>query len=248
MDRFGNTGMADAIAGALDWWREAGVDCNFADDAQSWLAEEQEPQAEAAPPERKPAPKPATPAPEPEAPKLDKASIPNALPAFQDWWLAEPLLADGPPSRRVSPRGTAGAKLMVLVPEPEREDRETLLSGPQGKLLSAMLAAMGIAEDQAYLASALPRHTPGADWAAIHALGMADVIARHVALAAPERLMILGTNVLSLSGHEPPQGPAVLRIFNHEGGSVPLLAARGLPALLEQPRWRAAIWRSWLDW
>ena len=253
MDSAGDSDMAQALAGAIDWWREAGVDCEFADEAQSWLAAP-EPEPEAAkpqdreappPPARKVAPRPTFEAP---AQAIDPTAIPTDLAAFRSWWLAEPLLAEGPPARRVPPRGEAGAKLMVLVPEPEREDDDRLLSGPQGRLLDAMLNAMGIAADEAYLASALPRHTPGAHWPTIAAAGMGEVLLRHVVLARPQRLIILGTHALSLAGHEPPQGPAVLRKINHEGTIIPLLAARGLPALLEQPRWKAAIWRTWLDW
>ncbi|MEM9017931.1 MAG: ABC transporter substrate-binding protein, partial [Verrucomicrobiota bacterium] len=63
----------------------------------------------------------------------------------------------------VPPRGSARPDLMVLVIDPEQNDRELLLSGEKGKLLQRMLAAMGMNEDRVYIASALPRHTPMAD-------------------------------------------------------------------------------------
>jgi DNA polymerase len=69
-----------------------------------------------------------------------------------------------------------------------------------------------------------------------------------VRLAAPERLIVFGANVLPLLGHELPQAPAVLRTFKHEEGTIPLLASRGLPALLAQPRWKAVLWQAWLEW
>ncbi len=81
--------------------------------------------------------------------------------------MSEPSLVDGSVTRRIAPRGAAGVELMIVVPEPEREDEAVLLSGPQGKLLDAMLEAFGLNADQVYFASVLPRHLPGADWNAL---------------------------------------------------------------------------------
>ena len=53
--------------------------------------------------------------------------------------------------------------------------------------------------------------------------GMGAVIAHHVALAAPQRLLVFGRGgILALVGHDPAQGSPPSPIFNHEGGSVPL--------------------------
>ncbi len=245
-----NPQLAEAIAGALEWWRDAGVDCAFADEPVDWLAQEI-----AAPPLAPPPPEPARkpqstrrdpPAP-PLAPRIDLAALPGSLETFVPWWMSEPMLANGSLARRVPPRGTAGAELMIVVPEPEREDSDSLLSGPQGKLLGAMLAAFELNPEQVYFASALPRHLPGADWAALAASGLGDVLARHIALAAPKRLAVFGASVLPLVSHDPPQGPADLRIFNHDSVNVPMLACRSLAALLEQPRWKARVWQAWLE-
>jgi DNA polymerase len=254
MENGTNPGLADQIAGALDWWRDAGVDCDFHDEPANWLANAKPAEA------RAPSPAPETPAPEPAAParrapraplpvpEIALDGMPSDLPAFIDWWLAEPALDNGRVGGRVAPRGTPGAALMVLVPEPEREDRETLLSGPEGRLLSGFLSAAGMGEEQAYVASALPRHTPMADWAACAAQGMGSVVRRHVALARPRRLLVLGGNILPLVANDPAQDPADLRIFNHEGTSMPVFAARSLRAMLERPRWKAKLWRDWLQW
>ncbi len=180
--------------------------------------------------------------------RLDPANLPADLAAFAAWWLTEPLLCGGELSTRIAPQGHAGADLMIVVEEPEAEDREALLSGPQGKLLDAILSAFGTRREDAYLASALPRHTPAPDWAALQERGLGQVLAHHVTLVAPKRLVVLGGNVLSLIGHESPQRPAVLRNFNHEGGSIPLLASWALPALLGQPRAKPVLWKAWLEW
>lgn len=137
---------------------------------------------------------------------------------------------------------------MVVVESPEPCDRENLLSGQHGALLDAILAAHGTTREAVYLASALPRAMPAPDWPALGKAGIGQVLAHHVALAAPKRLIVLGGNVLPLIGHESPQRPAVLRTFNHEGVTIPLLASWGLDALLLSPRAKPFLWRTWLEW
>jgi len=255
MDKRPVPDIAQALSGALDWWREAGVDAVYSDEPLCWT--EQKPSEPDLPPVAD-EPKAQTPAkprrdqsptvePAP-APSIDRAAMPTDLAGFAQWWLTEPALAEGAKSARIAPRGAKGAALMVVVPEPEREDRDTLLGGPQGRLLDAMLAAMELDEAQVYRASVLPRHMPGANWDAIGAAGIGDVLGHHISLVEPKRLAIFGANILPLTGNDPPQGPADLRIFKHKEASIPLLACRSLAALLEQPRWKARVWQAWLDW
>jgi len=142
----------------------------------------------------------------------------------------------------------ASPELMVLVPEPESGDRDVLLSGPHGNFIDNMLRAMGLAAGEVYFASALPRPLPGADWHALAASGLGEVLRHHVALAAPRRLVAFGSNILPLFGNDLPQSPAGLREINLEGRSIPLLFAREIAGLLGRPRWKAELWRSWLGW
>jgi hypothetical protein len=252
MDIAPETPLSVQIAAAMDWWRDAGVDCDFADDPRSWLAT-QEPApaqimaANATPKTTKAAPAPAEAAPVP-AIGGDKGDWPTDLAGFTTWWLSEASLDGGQTSGRVTPRGPAAAELMVLVSEPEAEDGDRLLSDVQGRLLDAILSAMGISPDAAYIASALPRHTPMADWAGLQAAGLGEIIAHHIKLAAPKRLIVFGGNVLPLLGHDPANSPDGLRIFNHEGVSLPLLGAMELAAMLARPRTKARFWQQWLEW
>lgn len=246
MDDRPNTAFLDDITAALDWWRDAGVDRDYVDDPVQWLSPP-EPEA-GAPAARRPTPPVIQiDAPLPPA-RLDPATLPANLEAFTPWWLSEPLLCEGGPAARVAPQGRAGADLMVMVEEPEATDAETLLSGPQGRLLDAILTAFGTRREDVYLASALPRHTPALDWSAMAERGIGQALIHHVRLVAPKRLFLLGGNVLPLIGHELPQRPAVLRSFNHEEGSIPMLASWALPALLAQPRAKPVLWRTWLEW
>jgi len=244
-----NLPLDAAFLATMDWWRDAGVDSLFHDEPTQWTAPAEKPAG--------PAPKPAAAASRPAilaqpeitpCPAPDRASWPTDLSGFAAWWLGEPWLDQGRQEDRVAPRGPQGADLMVIVPEPEREDRDVLLSGPLGHMLDAILAAMGHAPEKVYVASALPRHTPMADWAELTRLGMGEVLAHHVRLVQPKRLITFGGNIPPLFGNTPPQRPAVLQNFNHEGSSISFLAARDLAALPERPRWKAGLWQTWLEW
>ena len=169
MVKLANPDISKDFAVALAWWRDAGVDCVFDDlPDPNGSQSNPKPSAESGRSRRAEPPKcvqhasqnPKT------APRagIDLSQCPQNLAGFAEWWMTEPSLDNGHFGGRVPPRGPMGARLMVVVPEPERDDRDTLLSGPQGKLVDAMLMAMGLAAENVYFASALPRHTPAADW------------------------------------------------------------------------------------
>ena len=236
--------LAEQLAAARDWWLEAGVDSEFADEPRNWLERPAQEPTEA--------PQPAAPVkpPEPVLPPLGGAPLswPQTLAEFAPWWLAGDQLDTGGTGLPVAPRGAPGAELMILVPMPEDADRDRLLSGPQGQLIGNMLAAMGIADDAAYFASALPRHARHPDWQALADRQLGQVVAHHVNLAAPRRLLMLGRAMLPLFGHDPAQAGAKPRRIEVQGCGVPALASFGPDALLQTPRFRAGLWRGWLEW
>lgn len=246
MDQGAKPDISAQVAAALSWWTEAGVDGGFEDDPRSWLAlpEAEETREFAAPVILPDAKTNLTPA----EPQLDKAAWPADLADFAGWWMAEPALDQGQAEARLPPRGDAQADLLILVPQPEAEDSESLLSGPQGKLLDAFLTAAGLSEAKLYRASVLPRYMPVPDWEQAQRMGLGQLAGHHIALVRPKRMICFGGSILPLLGHDPANSPADFREFNHEGFTVPLLAARDLGALLERPRWRAALWQRWLDW
>lgn len=234
------------IGAALDWWRVAGVDASFSDEAQGWLSDSAGAETEVRPvvaaavaiPEAAPAVRTGGP----------RDGWPDDLGMFRQWWLAEPSLDEGGLAPRIAPSGEVEAELMVLVAMPEEADRDTLLSGAHGRLLSGFLSAAGLSSDKVYRASVLPRNTPLPDWDAMAAHGMGEIIAHHVALVRPKRVLVLGRNILPLCGHDPAQGPAALAFLNHEGGRVPALAEAGLERLLGNAQLRARLWKRWLAW
>lgn len=246
------------FAAALDWWREAGVDCDFHDDLTEWLAAPvsegpvQAPQpvdpepAQSAPPARRAPPPPV----ENSSPVLfggEEGGWPTDLSAFAQWWLEHPSLETGGSGPRVAPRGIAGAELMVIVAHPEEQDRDVLLSGPEGALLSGFLRAAGIAPDQAYLASLLPRFSAAPYWPQLAQNGCGAVLAHHIGLVAPKRILFLGRNIPPLLGHDMAQDGKTLRQFNHKGRSFPYVEGQGLARMLRSAALRRNLWHSWLD-
>lgn len=232
--------LASDYAAALDWWREAGVDCDFADDARGWL---QAPDADAA---TNDAPPPRT-VPRPlEAPALARvlapapggaiggnpAAWPDDLPGFHRFWLTEPSLDPGALADRVAPAGEAGAALMVLVGMPEEDDREALLSGGCGALLTRILAAMGYAQGEVYLASCLPVCMPVPDWADLATRGLAALTCRHIALASPARLITFGRGAAMLS----------------DTCTIPRFAAPQLEMIGRSGQSKRTFWNAWLEW
>lgn len=235
--------LAQAVAAALDWWREAGVDGDWIDSAQDWLANAATP--------RKPA---AALAPEPvvEAPAPliggGSANWPATLAGFAPWWLTEPDLAQAG-ARRIAPGGPATPPLMVVVPMPEAQDDEALLSGPAGRLLDAFLAAAGLLRAEVYCAAALPARIAAPDWAGLAQSGLGQILAHHIALVAPQRLILFGQNGISaLMGNGSANNPASLPSINHDGAPVPVLGAYDLEAILARPALKQGLWDRWLDW
>ncbi|WP_246134959.1 hypothetical protein [Novosphingobium sediminis] len=177
----------------------------------------------------------------------DRSAWPEKFEDFAAWWLTEPTLAPKG-ARRFAPTGPHGAKLMVLVPMPAEDDGETLLSGRNGKLLDSMLGAMGLEPATVYRASALPARIALPDWAGLGMAGLGAVLKRHIALAAPERMLVFGRgDILTLLGHDSAQNAHHLRVLNHESGSIPAGFEYDLETLLAKPSWKAGVWQRWLD-
>jgi len=255
------------LEAALAWWQDAGVTHDFSDDATAWLAEaplarDPLPAAMPAGTARRPgpaqvgadargplpgnAPPPAARAPAPSpAPNLLGDSPPGDLATFREWWLSAPGLDTARGYPRIAGRGERGAALMVLVPQPEAEDREHLLEGPQGRLLANMLGAMGISQGEVLVAAALPCHTPMADCAALAAAGMQAVTLHHLALAAPQRLLVLGTALGPMLGMAPGNGNAMIEL---KDGTIPVMTSETLEAMLASPALKARFWRRWIEW
>ncbi|WAT18518.1 hypothetical protein OZN62_02755 [Aurantiacibacter sp. MUD11] len=232
--------LAEKFAAAQDWWRGAGVDYDFTDEAMPLLADEEEaaptPLVKQAAAEDK--------AEEPPAPKLSATDLPDELPAFREWWMGADNPFSAPASSCIPPRGEAGAPVMVVVPMPEAGDSDMLLSGVQGLLVGNILRAIGIDPDAAYLASALPAHMPLPDFEALGREGLGAALTQHIQLAQPQRVLLLGSKLPGLLGHDPSSPPESLTDI----GGTKTLATFAPDRLLDHARQRARLWKRLLQW
>jgi len=162
-----------AVDSLIGWWIEAGVDAPVGEAARNWLR----PSDSSAPISR---------------PVADER--PGELGAFREWLAtASGLPMDRPGATRVGPHGVEGAKVMLLSDLPGREDAAdgSPIGGEAWTLTLRMLAAIGLAPDEAYVASLSCFHTPGARINS-ELEACAAIAHDHIRLAKPERLILLG--------------------------------------------------------
>jgi uracil-DNA glycosylase family 4 len=215
-----------AAASALDWWQAAGVDVLVEDEAFGWLS----PAAAASP----------------SATPLAAGALPDTVAAFAAWRHGP----DAPEATWGAPlipgSGPIDADLMILVDCPERDDRDCLLGGAAGRLFDRMLAAIGRSRADVRLAAVcaarpvagrMPRETEAR---------LAELARHHVALVAPERLLVLGNAASrALLSTELTKARGSLRALNHRNGKSTSVAVSFHPRfLLEKPACKADAWED----
>lgn len=232
------------IASAIGWWADAGVDTAVSETPRDWLSDP-------LPAPARPQPAlPVSPAAVPGAAEAPSPPSPAALP--NDLAALHALLATGayvpgaaPPGRRVGPSGDPTAGLMIVADMPDAPDFEAghLLSGETQRLFDAMLAAMGRSRDSIYLAPLSPARIPGGRIDGPHAAALIALMRRHIALARPKAVMLLGDETCrALLGIERGQARGGLRQLNHDGGTVPAIAIVHPRFLRQHPAAKADAW------
>jgi uracil-DNA glycosylase len=177
---------------------------------------------------------------------------PLAMP--DDWddfhrWLAEDPAVPGTAwhPRRVLPTGPQAAPLMILslCPEMADQDSGTLYSGDAGKLLDAMLRAIGLQRAQCYAASLALTRPPGGRVDAAQADMLVPLLWHQLRLARPERLLLFGGDLVRLvTGADIAALRGELRLVNHVGVNVEVVAVQHPMLLLDRPIRKAAAWDS----
>jgi uracil-DNA glycosylase family 4 len=166
---------AEALS-ALEWWLEAGVDVLVAERPRNWLEERHQPAAE---PQAEP------------ARQVDPS--PETLGLFREW-LASATGTPGGKSKPVLPKGEEGAEVMLIAEAPGREEASAgmPIAGEAAALAERMLAAIGLTSAQAYFANLSCFYSPGAKPTRDEFQQCAEAARRHVTLARPKRLLLLG--------------------------------------------------------
>lgn len=230
----------------MAWWALAGVDTAVSERPVNWLRPVMPRDVPHSAPARATAPAFPSSAPASEIPAPE--SLPGNLEEFQSW-LAESkgLYEAGWAGSRVLPAGPANAPLMIIgdMPDPEDEETGTLLSGDAGRLLDAMLAAIGLDRDRTYLASLSLTRFPGGMFDEADGTALALRMRHHIHLAAPRRVLLLGerTSRFLLPTNGPGMQPG-LRILNHQGGTVEAVVVPHPRLLLRQPEGKAQSWHA----
>lgn len=172
-------GPAEARS-ALSWWLDAGVDVAIQEEPRNWL-KPPVPAASASASKDRPAP-----------PNI-RIPDPQSLEALKDWLAtgAEiPLAAAA--SRRALPHGPEAAQIMLLSEAPGSGDGDRPIGGDAWALAVRMLAAIGFSPGEAYSASLSCVHAPGTKMTAAERELCIEIARRHIRLARPGRLLLLG--------------------------------------------------------
>jgi uracil-DNA glycosylase family 4 len=218
----------------LEWWTDAGVDTPVAEEPRHWLkpARAQVAGTEA-PIAREIAP-------------LSPAELPadyETFRAYLEQATGLPLDRDG--ARRVLPHGLPGAKIMLVSEMPAREDAADgqPIGGEAWQLAVRMLAAIGMAPDDAYSASLACFHVPGGKISEAEMVRCGDMARQHVALVKPKRVLLLGEAPARAMLGEP---LARARGHAHKIEGVRTMATFHPRWLLQRPGDKALAWRDLL--
>ena len=233
------TGLsASDWASALDWWRDAGVDMLVDDTPRDWFA-------------ALPAPSPASLTQPAVAAAAIAATVAAALPLtmaeFAEWRLGAEAPEAAWSGISLAASGPVDAKIMVLVDCPDREDGDAgaLLSGAPGRLFDRMLAAIGLSRETVHVAAVCARRPAAGRMAREIEARLGEVARHHVALVAPERLLLLGdATARAVLGTERLAARGGLRPFNHDRGSTGVVASLHPRLLIDRPMMKAESWRD----
>ena len=216
---------AAEAASALGWWLESGVDFAAQEQPRNWL-------------EGAPAPIAAQP--------TAKAPLPAHLEAFRTWLSSAPdapLASAG--ARPILPEGAEEAEVMLLAEPPGRDEAASgrPIGGEAWELTKRMLAAIGIDPDQAYVANIACFYSPGAKLSPEQLSDCGEAARRHITLARPKRLLLLGN-----SAAKAVLGKPLVEARGHAHVVEGVRTVVTLPPrlLLERPAEKARAWADLL--
>ncbi len=221
-------------ASALNWWRDAGVDVLVEDGPRDWTARP----AATAQPDAPSRPVPAGPEPEPP--------LPATIEAFLDWryGASAPEAAMGEPLAPAE--GDHAATLMIVTDLPEFENGSpALLGGTAGALFDRMLAAIGQSRESIYLVPLCAARPITGQVPRDLEEKLGEILRHHVALARPERLLLLGQSASrAILGTDAGRGAESLTPFHYSGAQSQAVATFHPRFLLSKPAAKADAWKD----
>ncbi|MBK5264782.1 MAG: uracil-DNA glycosylase [Alphaproteobacteria bacterium] len=222
------------IGNLLGWWQLAGVDTLVSDSGHGWLTPVEPAKSVAA------------------AATTDHASpqsfgeMPTSLPEFLSWLKTSPDVPEAAwANNRILPEITQPRDVMVISDMPDAEDMQAdaLFSSGVGRLLDAMLGAIGLDRGAIYLCSLASARPPGGMFDPASVERLAHIMRRHISLAAPKTLLLLGDKTSrALLTADAPEAKGKLQLLNHDRGTVAAIATFHPRFLMRQPAAKAECW------
>ncbi len=146
--------------------------------------------------------------------------------------------------QRVLPTGPAAAPLMLIADVPDSADIEAgrLLSGAQGRLIDAMLAAIGLTRDTCRIASIGLTRPVGGRLDGADAERLVAIARHHVALVQPKAVLLLGQQSAQLIAGEAISPTPRQHSLNHDGVKTASFAIHHPRLMLERPLLKRPAW------
>lgn len=179
-----------------------------------------------------------------------RAAAADGIEALHDAFASQPGLGIGAAARMIFAGGVPGARLMLVGAAPDSDDERQgeIFAGPAGRLMDAMLKAIGLDRRGVYLTHVVPWRPPGNRPPTPLELSLClPFVRRHISLAAPEMILCLGERAAQpLLGSSDPISRLRGRWLTYEGdeSTTKLLATFSPAYLLSQPLQKR---RAWLD-
>lgn len=182
-------------------------------------------------------------------PSLRQAeAFPGTLDAFHAWLSDSTTLPESRwIGRRVLPAGPQAAPLMVILDVPDESEgaNSSILGGAADKLLTAILRAIGIDRENAYVASLAVIRPVGGILDAETLSRLAKRMRHHLSLVQPGAVLLLGDGTSrALDPTGTPTGSRYIPHVNHDGGTLPGVATFHPRLMLNQPSAKAECWRA----
>lgn len=245
MDGVSNITAEASAHSLMNWWGVAGVNDVVGDVSVNWLERDAkaEPNTENAPAAVKTA-----------TPTLVESSIapladwPKDIQGLQAAISAGSLLPGNMfGGKSVAPIGKTSAAVMVISDLPDRDELDAgqLGSGASGRLLTAMLAAIGIRLDEVYwttLAATIPAigELPNA---ALPPL--AEFVRHQITLVQPKFCLLLGSSASkALLGSDIMTSRGSLQNINHDGSTKTVLTTFHPRTLIARPNMKEQAWKD----
>ena len=209
----------------LGWWLESGVDVAVSEQPRDWRVAAIT--SEAA-----------------EQMVPVTGQIPADFQSFRSWLeQANDLPLSSAGAARAVPRGEPQSEIMLLTDMAAPDSRSEPIGGAAWQLARRMLAAIGLAPEQAYLANLSCFSAPGMRLAGPDLDRCAEIARQHITLAQPRRLILFGdAPAKALLGGTVAQRRGKL----HKVEGVRTIATFAPGWLLSRPADKALAWRDLL--